>query len=183
MHELLARQEGAFSRGQARAWGISDRSLAVRCRAGRIQRVYRGAYADFSGPVPWETRVWAAWLAYGPDAALAGETALRHHGIAPAWGGVTRGDVARSGGGGVGRGDVVWLEVPHGRRVRGESGVVITRARGFAQRVVASREPPIVRVEVAVLTVASRRATPDGAAALVLDVCRQRRTTPRPAAE
>ncbi|MGW7686203.1 type IV toxin-antitoxin system AbiEi family antitoxin domain-containing protein [Kribbella sp. NPDC054772] len=175
MREVLEGQEGAFSRGQARAWGISDRSLAVRCRAGRIQRVYRGAYVDFSGPVPWETRVWAAWLAYGPEAALAGETALRRYGISS-----DRDDGVRAVGvRGVGvRDEVVRLEVPHGRRVRGEDGVVISRARGFAQRVVESREPPIVRLEVAVLTVAGRRATADGAAALVLDVCRQRRTTP-----
>jgi hypothetical protein len=62
--------------------------------------------------------------------------------------------------------------------VRGEAGVVITRARDFASRVLAVREPPMVRLEIAVLTVASRRARPDHAAALVLDACRQRRTTP-----
>jgi hypothetical protein len=56
--------------------------------------------------------------------------------------------------------------------------VVITRTRDFADRVLAAREPPTVRLEVAVLTVASRRSRSDQAAALVLDVCRQRRTTP-----
>ncbi|HEY9335627.1 MAG TPA: hypothetical protein VIQ79_14440 [Kribbella sp.] len=37
----------------------------------------------------------------------------------------------------------------------------------------------MVRLEIAVLTVASRRPRPDEAAALVLDACRQRRTTPQ----
>ncbi len=37
----------------------------------------------------------------------------------------------------------------------------------------------MVRLEVAVLTVASRQPRPDNAAALVLDACRQRRTTPQ----
>ncbi|RZT13388.1 putative AbiEi antitoxin of type IV toxin-antitoxin system [Kribbella sp. VKM Ac-2569] len=159
--EVLRRQLGAFSRAQANASGMSDRSLAARSRAGRIQRLYRGAYVHFSGPVPWETRLWAAWLAYGPEAALAGETALRQYGI----------DRAQS--------EVIQLEIPHRRRLRGEAGVVITRTRDFADRVLGSREPPMVRLEVAVLTVASRRSRPDDAAALVLDVCRQRRTTPQ----
>ncbi|WP_165546739.1 type IV toxin-antitoxin system AbiEi family antitoxin domain-containing protein [Kribbella soli] len=159
--EVLRRQLGAFSRAQANAAGMSDRSLAARCRAGRIQRLYRGAYVHFSGPVPWETRLWAAWLAYGPEAALADETALRQYGIYR------------------GESDVIRLEIPHRRRLRAEAGVAITRTRDFAHRVLESREPPMVRLEVAVLTVASRRARPDDAAALVLDACRQRRTTPQ----
>ncbi len=73
--EVRRRQLGAFTRAQANAYGVSDRSLAAQWRAGRIQRLYHGVYVDFSGPVPWETRLWGAWLAYGPDAALAGETA------------------------------------------------------------------------------------------------------------
>lgn len=158
--ELRRRQLGAFSRAQANALGLSDRSIAARCRAGRIQRLYRGAYVDFSGPVPWETRLWAAWLAYGPEAALTGETALRQYGFE------------------LDRDNVVRLEIPHRRRLRGEAGVVITRTRDFARRVLTVREPPMVRLEVAVLTVASRRSRPDQTAALVLDACRQRRTTP-----
>lgn len=158
--EVLRAQSGAFSRAQANASGVSDRSLAARCRAGRIQRLYRGSYVGFSGPVPWETRLWAAWLAYGPEAALAGETALRQYGVD------------------AGRDDVIRLEIPHQRRLRGEAGVVITRTRDFAHRVLATREPPMVRLEIAVLSVASRRSRPDDAAALVLDACRQRRTTP-----
>lgn len=117
-------------------------------------------YVDFSGPVPWETRVWAAWLAYGPEAALGGETALRRYGLDGNWG------------------DAIRLEVPHHRRVCGQAGIVLNRSRDFDARVLGSREPPMVRLEVAVLTVASRRTKADEAVALVLDSCRQRRTTP-----
>jgi hypothetical protein len=159
--ELRRRQAGAFTRAQANACGVSDRSLAARCQAGRIQRLYHGVYVDFSGPVPWETRLWAAWLGYGPDAALAGETALRRHGLDGEWG------------------DVVRLEIPHHRRLRSQPGIVLSRCREFDGRVLWSREPPTVRLEVAVLTVASRRSGPDDAVALVLDACRQRRTTPQ----
>lgn len=159
--EVRRGQLGAFSRAQANALGVSDRSLAARCRAGRIQRLYRGAYVGFSGPVPWETRLWAAWLAYGPEAALAGETALRQYGF----------DGYRS--------ELIHLEIPHRRRLRAEAGVVITRTRDFARRVLGAREPPVVRLDIAVLTAASRRSRPDDAAALILDACRRRRTTPQ----
>ncbi len=160
--ELRRLQLGAFSRGQANAHGVSDRTLAVRCRSGLIQRLHRGVYVDFSGPVPWETRVWAAWLAYGPEAALAGETALRRYGLDGEWGD-----------------QVIRLEIPHVRRVHRQAGIVLTRCRDLDGRVAGSREPPIVRLEVAVLTVASRRPRPEDAIALVLDACRQRRTTPQ----
>jgi hypothetical protein len=159
--EALRRaQLGAFTRTQANDHGLSDRALAARCRSGRIQRIYRGAYVDFTGPVPWETRVWAAWLAYGPDAALAGETALRKHGL--------KGDWAES---------PIRLEIPHTRRVRRQRGIVITRCRNLDRRLLGTREPAIVRLEVAVLTVAGRRSKAEDALALVLDACRQRLTT------
>jgi hypothetical protein len=140
---------------------MSDRMLAARVRTGRLQRLYRGAYVSFTGPVPWETRIWAAWLAYGPDAALSGETALRYHGLAGDW-----------------ADEPVHLELPHHRRVRRRPGIAIRRTRDLAQRLLGNREPPIVRLEVALLTVASRRPNADAALSLVLDACRQRRTTP-----
>ncbi|WP_432892336.1 type IV toxin-antitoxin system AbiEi family antitoxin domain-containing protein [Kribbella sp. CA-245084] len=158
---LRRRQVGAFTRQQANEHGVSDRMLAVRRRTGRIQRVFRGVYVDFTGPVPWETRLWAAWLAYGPEAALSGETALRRLGMEGNWGD-----------------DLIRLELPHNRRVRGQPGVQIRRCRNLDSRLQGWREPPIVRLEIAVLTVASRRPRTDDAVALVLDACRQRRTTP-----
>jgi len=160
--ELRRRQLGAFSREQAIRYGVSDRTLAVRCRSGVIQRLYRGVYVDFSGPVPWESRVWAAWLAYGPDAAVGGETALRKYGLVGDW-----------------SDDVIRLEIPHERKVRSQAGIVLTRRRDFVARLATSREPPTVRLEVAVLTVAGRRRRPADALAIVLDACRRRRTTPQ----
>jgi hypothetical protein len=74
---------------------------------------------------------------------------------------------------------VIRLEIPHERRVRRQTGIVLTRCRDLDGRVSGSRQPPIVRLEVAVLTVASRRTRPEDANALVLDSCRQRRTTPQ----
>jgi hypothetical protein len=118
-------------------------------------------YVDFTGPVPWRSRVWAAWLVYGPDAALGGETALRQYGLDGSW-----------------DGSEVHVEVPHARRVDRQPGVVISRRQDLAVRLHQSREPPTVRLEVALLTVASRQARTDQVLAIVLDACRQRRTTP-----
>ncbi|MFC9690139.1 hypothetical protein ACFTSF_16455 [Kribbella sp. NPDC056951] len=101
-------------------------------------------------------------MAYGPDAALGGETALRRYGLDGDW-----------------AAEPVWLDLPHHRRVRRQPGIVIRRCRDLDGRLLGSREPPIVRLEVALLTVASRRPTTDAALALILDACRQRRTTPR----
>jgi hypothetical protein len=158
---LRARQAGAFSRNQAIAHGISDKELVSRRRSRQIQRIHRAVYADFTGPLPWRTRLWAVWLACGPAAAVSDETALRAYKISGDW-----------------PDDRVHLDIPHSQRVRGLARVVLHRRRDFASRLHRSREPPTVRLEVALLTVASRQTRTDRAVSIILDACRQRRTTP-----
>lgn len=135
--------------------------LARRCRARQIQQIHSGVYVDFTGPLPWETRVWAVWLAYGPEAALTGMTALRWYGVEGAW-----------------EDDRIHLAVPHSRRVAQRPGVLVSRHRGFAAQLHGFRTPPIMRLEVAVLVRASAEPSLSRQAALLLDVCRQRATTP-----
>ncbi|TCO42577.1 hypothetical protein EV646_113199 [Kribbella antiqua] len=159
--ELRERQQGAFSRAQAQSSGIDDYVLVRRSRNRQIQRIHQGVYADFTGPLPWGTRVWAAWLACGPEAALTGETALRWHGLNGDWDDHT-----------------VHLAVPQNRRMERRAGIRISRRKDFSSWLLEGREPGIVRLEVAVLTAAAGYAAPDQRAALVLDACRQRRTTP-----
>lgn len=159
--ELRARQAGAFTRAQALAHGIDDCVLGRRCRNRQIQRIHQGVYADFTGPLPWRTRLWAAWLACGPDAALTGDTALRWYGLTGDWNDPS-----------------IHLAVPSDRRLEQRPGIRISRHQDFSSWLLDGHEPRIVRLEVAVLTAAARRAAPDRRAALVLDACRQRRTTP-----
>jgi hypothetical protein len=159
--ELRKRQAGAFSRAQALAHGITDKVLQRGCRARQLQRVHTGVYVDFTGPLPWETRVWAAWLACGPEAALTGETALRWYGIDGDW-----------------RDPRIHLAVPHAKRLDPRPDVVISRHRDLASQLHGSREPSIVRLDVAVLTTASAESDVSRRAAILLDACRQRRTTP-----
>ena len=160
--ELRKRQKGAFSRAQALEHGISDKILQRRYRARQVQRVHHGVYVDFTGPLPWETRVWAAWLAYGPDAALTGATALRRFGLEGDW-----------------DDGAIHLAVPHIRRVNRRTGVAVRRVRGLASQLHPTRRPPTLRLEVALLTTASQEPATARKAAILLDACRQRRTTPQ----
>ncbi|WP_344220970.1 hypothetical protein [Kribbella sancticallisti] len=123
--------------------------------------MYSGVYVDFTGPVPWESRVWAAWLACGPDAALTGVTALRRFGLDGDW-----------------VDDEIHVAVPHSRRVDPRPGITVSRYRDLPARVQEVRQPPCVRLEVALLVVASAAPTIVRQAAILLDSCRQRRTTP-----
>jgi hypothetical protein len=66
--ELRGRQAGAFSRAQALAHGVSEKVLQGRCRARQLQRVRSGVYADFTGPLPWETRMWGGGQRRGVQA-------------------------------------------------------------------------------------------------------------------
>ncbi len=159
--ELRGRQQGMFTRAQAVAHGIDDNTLARRCRNRQIQRIHQGVYADFTGPLPWSARVWAAWLACGPDAALTADTALRWHGLSGDW-----------------QDSPVHLAVPQSRRIERRIGVRLTRHQDVSSWLVQGREPYVVRLEIAVLTAAARRLDPDRRAGIVLDACRQRRTTP-----
>lgn len=156
---LRAEQGGAFTWAQANACGISSDVLAGRVRIGLFRRLHRGVYAGGAEP-DWTAKVWAAWLAYGPAAALGGETALRWFGL-DGWT-----DSAR-----------IELAVPHSRRLSPMDGVTLTRIRRFDECLFGSREPAILRIEVALLMVASGSARDDRAVSVLLDACRQRRTT------
>ncbi|MFI5708336.1 type IV toxin-antitoxin system AbiEi family antitoxin domain-containing protein [Kribbella sp. NPDC051620] len=161
--ELRRRQKGAFSRAQALEHGITDKVLQRRCRARQLQRVHHGVYVDFTGPLPWETRMWAAWLACGPEAALTGKTALRYYGMEGDWD----------------HDDPIHLAVPHARRVDRRAKILVARWREFDSRLNPTRKPPTVRLEIALLTTASGERETARQAAMLLDACRQRRTTPQ----
>jgi hypothetical protein len=74
--------------------------------------------------------------------------------------------------------DEIHIAVPHSRRVERRTGITVSRHRDLATRVQDTREPPTVRLEVALLVVASAESTTARQAAILLDSCRQRRTTP-----
>ncbi len=68
-------QVGVATRVQVLNSGLSDDAIVHRITTGRWQRLYKGVYATFSGPVPRQARLWAAVLCAGPGAVLSHESA------------------------------------------------------------------------------------------------------------
>jgi hypothetical protein len=77
----LHAQSSVVSRQQARTAGWPGRTIDGRLRSGTWQRLYRGAYATFTGDPSRQARLWAAVLRVGPGAVLSHETAAEVHGL------------------------------------------------------------------------------------------------------
>jgi hypothetical protein len=110
---LLSAQEKVFSVDQARALGWKDHELRWKVDSGRWQRVYRGIYATFPGPLPNSARQWALVLLIGETAVLSHQTAAELQGFA-------RGPASQ-----------IHVTVPAGKhptRWRGLRGVVVHRS-------------------------------------------------------
>ena len=111
-------------------------------------------------PMSWNQRAWAAVL-YAWPAALAGSSALRAHGL--------RGHDSQ---------DAIQVVVCHSRKVTSRAEVKVERTVDFDRVTQLHLAPPRVRVEHALLRVASKARTDDGAVAVLADGCQSGRTTP-----
>lgn len=123
--------------------------------------MHAGVYVDHTGVLSWGQRAWAGVLLHAPSA-LDGASALR------AWD--VRTGRARDR-------DPIELLVAHGRRVDDPPGVRTRVARGFADVALLGHLPPRVRLEAAVVRVASEQRRPDSAVAVLADAVQSRRTT------
>jgi hypothetical protein len=164
--QLAAAQDGLVSRSQARRLGWTDEAIAGALASHRWQRVFRGVYATFSGPLPWATRLRAALLRAGPGAVASHETAAALHGLREP-----------------DPGETIEVTVAADRRVRGEPGLRIH----YAHRIDATRhpalDPPRTRVEDTVLDLVDRARTSEEVTGWVTRACQRRRTTPARIAE
>src|SRR5690606_14738462 len=79
--DVAERQAGVLTRVQALASGLTRGAILARLASGRWQRVYRGVYATFSGPLPRRGQLWAAVLKAGTGAVLSHETAAELAGL------------------------------------------------------------------------------------------------------
>lgn len=79
--ELLARQEGRFTRGQARSGGFSAYRIGRRIEAGEWRVVSGRVLALVAVPDSLESQEWEALLSAGPGATFAGPSAGRRHGF------------------------------------------------------------------------------------------------------
>lgn len=155
------RQSGVIARRQVLAAGGTENDLRRMVRRRELQRVHPGVFVDHTGPLSWDQRAWAAVLACAP-AALAGQSALRAHGL------------VRHGGGDH---DAIEVVVAPDRRVLAPPGVQLTRSTFFDTQVQLHLSPPRQRLETAVIRVAAGAVALDSAVAVAADAVQAGRTT------
>lgn len=156
---ILAAQNGVISRKQALAAGLDDNDIEKQLRHHLWTPLHRGVYVAHNSDPTWIQRVWAATLRHDP-AAAGGRTALALHGLAPEQ-------------------VPVHVSIDAARRVAPEHGVVVRRARAFADNALLGHHPPRMRLEHAALEVASSLPRESDVVGLLCDAVGSRRTTPQ----
>jgi len=172
---LLRSQDGVISRAQAFECGLDDNALERLLRRRELARLHPGVYVDHTGMPTWSQRAWGAVLFHSP-AALAGPSALRAHGLRS----VVDERGWRPSGGDAARPlllEPIHIVVDASRRVVPPPGVVVTRRTDFDGRVQLHLSPPRLRLDEALLDVASACRDEAGAVALLADACQEGRTT------
>ncbi len=160
IEEVLASQNGVIARFQVLEAGGSDDLIARQLRRRAWARLRDGCYVDHTGLPTWEQRAWAAVLAVWP-AALSRDSALRACGMKRC---------------GVGENAPIRVAIPRSRGGRAPSGIVVERLAHYEEWVRATSSPPRVRLDRAVLQVASGSSEED-AVAVISDAVATRRTT------
>lgn len=163
MHEfrrLLDRQQGVIARRQVLGCGLDDAFLVRSLRRRELTRIHDGVYVNHTGELSWLQRAWAAVLFYWP-AALSHDSVLRVH------------ELRRSDG----STEPIHVLVDHRRRVSRRPGIEVHRTRGLDRLIAPNREPARVRLEHALLDVASAAKDDADAIATLADACQSRKTT------
>ena len=178
---VLRHQDGVISRAQALECGLDDIALERLLRRRQLARVHPGVYVGHTGTPTWSQRAWSAVLFHWP-AALAGPSALRAPGLRslsdPRPPGRSHGDAAWTAGpAGRAGTEPVHVVVAASRRVVPPSGVIVTRRTDFDGRVQLHLSPPRLRLDEALLDVASACWDEAGAVALLADACHEGATT------
>jgi hypothetical protein len=160
--DLLSLQSGVIARRQLTARGVPAHELERLLRKRDLVRVHDGVFLDHTGAPTWLQRAWIGVLIAWP-AALAGDSALR----------------AADGPGKAGRDDsVIEVAVHRDRRVRMPSGYRLIRIAGLGTKVMWNTSPPRVRVEEALVDVASTARDDFAAISVLADAIQARRTLP-----
>ncbi|RIQ20608.1 hypothetical protein DY240_17225 [Jiangella rhizosphaerae] len=150
-----------ISRAQALACGLTDSRVEWSVASGRWRRIHLGVYATFTGPLPFDARVWAAILRVGPGAAASHRTAAYLDGLCDD------------------PGPVIHITVPADRYVEPRiDGVRIH----YAQRLPLTRHPaatpPRTRLDETVPDLVDVAPHPREAETWVTAACQRRLTTP-----
>jgi hypothetical protein len=153
-------QDGVVSRRQALDLGWTTDQIQRHRRSGRWVLLHPGVYATFTGPLPWQSSVWAAVLHAGQDAVVSHHTAGRLQGLVDD------------------EPPCVELLVPWGRRVTSRPGVVVRSTRGLAARRHPARALPQTRLEETVLDLDEVSSGVDDVVAWLTRASQRRLTTP-----
>lgn len=164
--DLLREQDGVVSRRQVLELGLGDEFVRRAVRRRELRRVHDGVYVDHTGILTWRQRAWAGVLLYWP-AALTHESVLVLHGILPERRGPDRQEEVPP----------VRVAVDHRRTVVEQPGTHVIRIRRLATLLQPARRLPQVRLEHAVVAVASEAPTEEAAIAVLAQACQRRRTT------
>jgi hypothetical protein len=164
---VLQAQCRVFTVAQAHRHGITEHRIRWQLRSGRWQRVHPRVYAAYSGPLTYESRLWAAVLYAG-----GGRAALCLQSAAYAWGLLDA------------RPQTVHVLVAGSSKLVAAGGVRIHRTRRLTRAdVYHSADPARTGVERTVLDLADRMGRPRDVCALLARAVRDGRTNgPRLAA-
>lgn len=157
--DVLEKQRGVVRRDQAIAAGLSRHVIAGRIESGQWQRLHRGVFAAFSGPVPRESVLWGVALRAGEHAVLS------HHTAAELW--RLSDQPLKS----------VHVSIPRGVGMPGIPGVIIHYSSRLAEARHPARLPPLTKLEETVLDLAGLAHTAEEAVAWPIRACQRRLTT------
>ena len=158
--DVLDRQEGVLTREQALRTGVSRRLVEGRLASGRWQRLHKGVFATFSGPVPRAARLWGAVLRAGDDAVLS------HHTAAEVW---NLTDQSSSS---------IHVSVPRQAGSLDIPGLVLHYSSRLPGARHPARLPPQTTLEETVLDLADVSPTAEDAVAWAIKACQRRLSTP-----
>jgi hypothetical protein len=159
-HEMLERQSGVISREQALLAGWTADQVRQRQRNAQWHRLHPGVYATFTGPLPWQGRLWAALLHGGHGCAASHLSAGRLQGLVD--------DDPPT----------IEIVVPWGRTVLRQPGVVVRSSRHLEHRRHPARTPPQTRPEDTVLDLVEGSGRLDDVVGWLARACQRRLTTP-----
>jgi very-short-patch-repair endonuclease len=157
---VLERQQGVLSREQAIGAGVSRHIIAGRIESRQWQRLHRGVFATFSGPVPRDALLWGAVLRAGDRAVLS------HHTAAEVW---KLSDEPL---------DPIHVSVPRETGMLDIPGLVVHYSSRLPQTRHPARLPPQTRLEDTVLDLVELARTAEDAVAWPIKACQRRLTTP-----
>ena len=158
--DVLDRQEGVLTREQALRAGLSRRIIEGRLGSGRWQRLHKGVFATFSGPVPRAALLWGAVLRAGDDAVLS------HHTAAEVW---NLTDQSSSS---------IHVSVPRQAGSLVIPGLILHYSSRLPGARHPARLPPQTTLEETVLDLADVSPTAEDAVAWAIKACERRLSTP-----